>query len=165
VIVVTINYRLGLLGFFAEPSLDSEPHLLANYGLMDQQFALQWVKRNIAAFGGDPNRVTIFGESAGGLSVLSNLASPPAGGLFQRAIAESGAYQMVRRCRHCRRRKQRGTPSPKASDAARPRVCVPCQSGRSSNRRAPVPFPSLTVRSLSSNWRAHSKPGRLIRYR
>lgn len=95
VIVVTINYRLGLLGFFAEPSLDSEPHLLANYGLMDQQFALQWVKRNIAAFGGDPNRVTIFGESAGGLSVLSNLASLPAGGLFERAIAESGAYQIV----------------------------------------------------------------------
>jgi len=92
VVVVTINYRLGLLGFFAEPALDAEPHLLANYGLMDQQFALQWVQRNIAAFGGDPNRVTIFGESAGGLSVLSNLASPTAAGLFQRAIVESGAY-------------------------------------------------------------------------
>lgn len=92
VIVVTINYRLGGLGFFAHPALDAEGHLNANYGLMDQQFALQWVQRNIAAFGGDPKRVTIFGESAGGLSVYSNLASPTAAGLFRRAIAESGAY-------------------------------------------------------------------------
>jgi para-nitrobenzyl esterase len=92
VIVVTINYRLGVLGFFAHPALDSEGHLNANYGLMDQQFALQWVQRNIAAFGGDPNHVTIFGESAGALSVYSNLASPTAAGLFERAIAESGAY-------------------------------------------------------------------------
>src|SRR6266851_7763972 len=92
VIVVTINYRLGLLGFFAHPALDAEGHLNANYGLMDQQFALDWVQRNIAAFGGDPKRVTIFGESAGGLSVYSNLASPTAAGLFRRAIAESGAY-------------------------------------------------------------------------
>jgi carboxylesterase type B len=68
VIVVTINYRLGALGFLAHPALDSEGHLNANYGLMDQQFALQWVQRNIEAFGGDPERVTIFGESAGGLS-------------------------------------------------------------------------------------------------
>lgn len=95
VVIVTINYRLGLLGFFAEPALDAEPHLLANYGLMDQQFALQWVRRNIAPFGGDPNRVTIFGESAGGLSGFSNLASPKAAGLFQRAILESGAYQIT----------------------------------------------------------------------
>jgi para-nitrobenzyl esterase len=92
VIVVTINYRLGVLGFFAHPALDAEGHLNANYGLMDQQFALNWVQRNIAAFGGDPNNVTIFGESAGGLSVYSNLASPTAAGLFHRAIAESGAY-------------------------------------------------------------------------
>jgi para-nitrobenzyl esterase len=92
VIVVTINYRLGFLGFFAHPAIDSEGHLDGNYGLMDQQFALQWVNRNIAAFGGDPNRVTIFGESAGGQSVYSNLASPTAAGLFGGAIAESGAY-------------------------------------------------------------------------
>jgi para-nitrobenzyl esterase len=92
VIVVTINYRLGVLGFFAHPALDGEGHLNGNYGLMDQQLALQWVQRNIAAFGGDPHRVTIFGESAGGLSVYSNLASPTASGLFQRAIAQSGAY-------------------------------------------------------------------------
>jgi para-nitrobenzyl esterase len=92
VIVVTINYRLGVLGFFAHPALDAEGHLNANYGLLDQQFALQWVQRNIAALGGDPNRVTIFGESAGGLSVYSHLASRTAAGLFHRAIAESGAY-------------------------------------------------------------------------
>jgi para-nitrobenzyl esterase len=91
VIVVTLNYRLGALGFFAHPALDAEGHLNANYGLMDQQYALQWVQRNIAAFGGDPHRVTIFGESSGGLSVYSHLASPTAAGLFHRAIAQSGA--------------------------------------------------------------------------
>jgi para-nitrobenzyl esterase len=92
VVVVTINYRLGMLGFFAHTALDAEGHLAGNYGFMDQQFALGWVQRNIAAFGGDPDRVTIFGESAGGLSVYSQLASPLAAGLFQRAIAQSGAY-------------------------------------------------------------------------
>ena len=88
-IVVTINYRLGYLGFFAHPAIDAEGHLNGDYGLMDQQFALQWVQRNIAAFGGNPDRVTVSGESAGGQSVYSNLASPTAKGLFQRAIAES----------------------------------------------------------------------------
>jgi para-nitrobenzyl esterase len=92
VIVVTINYRLGYLGFFAESSLDSEGHDAGNYGLMDQQFAMQWVQNNIAAFGGDPSNVTIFGESAGGHSVYCNLASPTAAGLFSHAIAESGSY-------------------------------------------------------------------------
>jgi para-nitrobenzyl esterase len=92
VIVVTINYRLGYLGFFAQTALDSEGHDAGNYGLMDQQFAMQWVQNNIAAFGGDPSNVTIFGESAGGHSVYSNLASPTAAGLFARAIAESGSY-------------------------------------------------------------------------
>jgi para-nitrobenzyl esterase len=90
VIVVTINYRLGYLGFFAHPALDAEGHLNANYGLMDQQLALKWVQRNIAAFGGDPSHVTIFGQSAGGISVYAHLASPAASGLFHRAIAESG---------------------------------------------------------------------------
>ncbi len=92
VIVVTINYRLGMLGFFAQQALDAEGHLAGNYGFMDQQFALGWIQRNIAAFGGDPSRVTIFGESAGGLSTYSQLASPLAAGLYQRAIAQSGAY-------------------------------------------------------------------------
>src|SRR5207247_4907546 len=97
VIVVTINYRLGFLGFLAHPALSAESpdHASGNYGLMDQQFALQWVQRNIIAFGGDPNKVTIFGQSAGGLSVLSHLASPRAAGLFHRAIVQSGASELA----------------------------------------------------------------------
>jgi para-nitrobenzyl esterase len=91
VIVVTINYRLGFLGFFAHPSLDAEGHLAANYGFMDQQFALKWVRQNIGAFGGNRDKVTIFGESAVGQSVYSQLASPLAAGL-QGAISESGSY-------------------------------------------------------------------------
>ncbi len=94
VIVVTINYRLGLLGFLAHPALSAESptHDSGDYGLMDQQFALGWVKRNIAHFGGNPANVTIFGESAGGLSVRSQLVSPGAKGLFAHAITESGSY-------------------------------------------------------------------------
>lgn len=90
-VVVTINYRLGLFGFFAHPALDREGHAFANYGLMDQRFALDWVQRNIAAFGGDPRNVTIFGESSGGSSVLSHIVSPGSAGKFQHAIAMSGA--------------------------------------------------------------------------
>ena len=89
-VVVTINYRIGVLGFFAHPALDKEAHALGDYGLMDQQFALAWVQRNIARFGGDPHDVTIFGESAGGISVLAHLASPGSAHLFARAIVESG---------------------------------------------------------------------------
>lgn len=91
-IVVTINYRLGAFGFLAHPALDAEAadNSSGNYGLMDQQFAFQWVQKNIRAFGGNPNLVTIFGESAGGFSVCAHIASPTASGLFQRAITESG---------------------------------------------------------------------------
>ncbi len=92
VIVVTINYRLGYLGFFAQSAIDAEGHLNGNYGLMDQQFALGWVRRNITSFGGDPDRVTIFGESAGGQSVYAQLASPLVAGMFRGAISESGSY-------------------------------------------------------------------------
>ncbi len=90
-IVVTINYRLGMFGFFAHPAIDRESHTFANYGLMDQQFAMDWVQRNIAEFGGDPENVTIFGESSGGNSVLSHVAAPSSAGKFQHAIAMSGA--------------------------------------------------------------------------
>ena len=94
VIVVTINYRVGLLGFLAHPELTRESghHSSGNYGLLDQIAALAWIKRNIAAFGGDPDRVTIWGQSAGSMSVSLLMASPLAHGLFQRAIGESGAY-------------------------------------------------------------------------
>jgi para-nitrobenzyl esterase len=96
VVVVTINYRLGLFGYMAHPALSAESpeHISGNYGLLDQQFALEWVRRNIDRFGGDHNNVTLFGESAGGLSTLSNVASPRAAGLFHRAIVESGAYAL-----------------------------------------------------------------------
>src|SRR3984885_6148143 len=95
VVVVTINYRLGALGFLAHPALASRPGGSAgNYGLMDQQAALRWVQRNIARFGGDPRNVTIAGQSAGGLSVLAQLVSPGARGLFQRAIVQSGAFAL-----------------------------------------------------------------------
>jgi para-nitrobenzyl esterase len=92
-VVVTVNYRLGVLGYFAHPELsgESDRHASGNYGVLDQIAALQWVKKNIAAFGGDPARVTIFGESAGSWSVNLLVASPLAKGLFQRAIGESGA--------------------------------------------------------------------------
>ncbi|HEX9484730.1 MAG TPA: carboxylesterase family protein, partial [Gemmatimonadaceae bacterium] len=91
-VVVTINYRLGPFGFLAHPALTAESpwHASGNYGIMDQIAALQWVQRNIARFGGDPSRVTIFGESAGGSSVGTLVASPLAKGLFHRAILESG---------------------------------------------------------------------------
>jgi para-nitrobenzyl esterase len=92
VIVVTAAYRLGPLGFLAHPELTAEsPHATSgNYGLLDQIAALQWVQRNIGALGGDPGRVTIFGQSAGGYSVSLLMASPLARGLFQRAIGQSG---------------------------------------------------------------------------
>lgn len=92
VVLVTLNYRLGPLGYLAHPELTAESphHSSGNYGVLDQTAALQWVKQNIAAFGGDVNRVTIFGESAGSWSVNTLVASPLAKGLFQRAIGESG---------------------------------------------------------------------------
>ena len=92
-VVVTVNYRLGPFGFLAHPALSLEsPHgTSGNYGLYDQIESLRWVQKNIAAFGGDPRRVTIFGESAGALSVGYLFLSPPAKGLFHRAIMQSGA--------------------------------------------------------------------------
>ncbi|WP_375398095.1 carboxylesterase/lipase family protein [uncultured Sphingomonas sp.] len=92
VVLVSINYRLGVLGFLAHPALDREGPASGNYGLQDQIAALRWVRANIAAFGGDPANVTIFGESAGAHAVGMLMASPPARGLFAKAIAESGAF-------------------------------------------------------------------------
>jgi len=87
VVLVTLNYRLGRLGFFAHPSLKGD---VADFGLLDQVAALQWVRDNIAEFGGDPDNVTLFGSSAGGMSVNALMASPRAEGLFDRAITQSG---------------------------------------------------------------------------
>lgn len=99
-VVVTINYRLGIFGFFTHPELTKESphHAAGNYGLLDVVAALQWVQKNIAAFGGDPGRVTIAGQSAGAMAVHALTASPLAKGLFHRAIAESGS-SVVRRTR------------------------------------------------------------------
>jgi para-nitrobenzyl esterase len=92
VVVVTVNYRLGVFGFMAHPGLTAESphHSSGNYAVLDHVAALEWVKRNIAAFGGNPANVTIFGESAGSWSVNTVQATPLAKGLFQRAIGESG---------------------------------------------------------------------------
>jgi para-nitrobenzyl esterase len=93
IVVVSINYRVGIFGFLAHPELSAESghNVSGNYGLMDQIAALQWVKQNITAFGGDPDNVTIMGQSAGSMSVSCLVASPLAKGLFNKAIAQSGA--------------------------------------------------------------------------
>src|SRR5215472_7242941 len=94
VVLVTINYRLGIFGFFAHPELtkESDRNSSGEYGILDQIQALEWVHKNIEAFGGDPERVTIFGESAGSWSINTLVATPLTKGLFQRAIGESGAF-------------------------------------------------------------------------
>ncbi len=104
VVVVTLNYRLGLLGRFAHPALSREQtgQPRANYGLMDQVLALKWIQENISRFGGDPDNVTIFGNSAGAVSVNFLLASPASAGLFQHAIAQSSAV-LIPRSRHISR--------------------------------------------------------------
>jgi para-nitrobenzyl esterase len=96
VVVVSIQYRLGALGFLAHPALsaESERGVSGNYGILDQIAALRWVRRNVAAFGGDPERITAFGESAGGADIGTLIASPLARGLFRRAVIQSGGYQL-----------------------------------------------------------------------
>jgi para-nitrobenzyl esterase len=93
VVFITINYRLGILGFFAHPDLSAENdnHVSGNYGILDQIAALRWVKENVAAFGGNPDNVTIAGQSAGSMSINCLLVSPLVKGLFHRAIAQSGS--------------------------------------------------------------------------
>jgi para-nitrobenzyl esterase len=92
VVLVSIAYRVGRLGFFVHPELsaENEHHASGNYGLMDMIAGLKWIQKNIAAFGGDPNKVTIFGESAGGIAVSMLCASPLAKGLFHGAVSQSG---------------------------------------------------------------------------
>ena len=112
-VVVTFNYRLGVFGFFAHPELAKESghNASGNYGMMDAIAALQWVKRNIGAFGGDPNNVTVFGESAGAIMTSALVGSPQAKGLFKRAITQSGAWmglQMARMTTRSAAREQAG---------------------------------------------------------
>jgi para-nitrobenzyl esterase len=116
VVFVSINYRLGALGWLALPELSAEsPHgVSGNYGLLDQIEALRWVKKNIAAFGGDPGNVTIMGESSGGLNVADLMASPLARGLFQKAIAESLGIQSAAELKQ----PNHGLPSAEASGTA-----------------------------------------------
>jgi para-nitrobenzyl esterase len=114
VVFVSFNYRLGRFGFFAHPALTKENPAapLGNYGYLDQIAALQWVKRNISAFGGDAGNVTIFGESAGGGSVLTMMTSPMAKGLFHKAIVESGGGRtLLMGPRYLSRTSSTGTPS------------------------------------------------------
>ena len=93
IVVVTINYRVNVFGFLAHPQLTKEqPDAPTNFGHLDQQAATRWVKRNIQAFGGDPDNITIGGQSAGGGSVCAQLASPQNEGLFQHAIIQSGMF-------------------------------------------------------------------------
>jgi para-nitrobenzyl esterase len=105
-VVVTLNYRLGSLGFFAHPQLSAEAQskTSGNYAMQDAIAALQWVQRNIAAFGGDPGNVTVFGESAGANLTGALVASPRAKGLFHRAIAQSGGYMGLAMARTARLR-------------------------------------------------------------
>ena len=95
IVLVTMNYRIGELGFFSHPAIDAEGHDGANYGFMDQRFALQWIRDNIAKFGGDPRDVTIAGQSAGGTSVIAQMISPGSKGLFRKVINESGGRMIM----------------------------------------------------------------------
>ena len=126
VVTVTLNYRLGALGFLAHPALD-DPYA-GNYGLADQQAALRWVRRNIAAFGGDPGNVTLFGQSAGGFSVCAQLAAPQARGLFERAITQSGpcGSDLVTR----RVAEERGRETAAELGCTSPRTVADCLRGK-----------------------------------
>ena len=186
VMLVTFNYRLGRLGFFAFPALSLEhpDEPKGNYGYMDQIAALKWVQQNIAAFGGDPNNVTIFGESAGGVSVHTLLTSPLSRGLFHKAISESGGgrdgvltgrpiskdnadrhYPVSGETIGVNFAKKHGI---EGVDAAALPSCGPSTSPRSSTvarrARAPVVRPCTRGRFSTAGWwwrrpRAPTKPG------
>jgi para-nitrobenzyl esterase len=119
IVAITVNYRLGLFGFFAHPELSKESgkNASGNYGLLDQAAALQWVQKNIAAFGGDPSKVTIAGESAGSMSVSAQMASPLSKNLFARAIGESGAMGTSQPLPNLQKAEQTGMAFEKATGA------------------------------------------------
>ena len=141
VVVVSFNYRLGVLGFLAHPDLDAEGPS-GNYGLQDQLAALRWVKANIADFGGDPDNVTVFGESAGAMAVGILMASPLAHGLFHKAIGESGAFWDGRHgpLQSFEEARTRRASRSLVDKATRPsRLCAPCRPNEL-NAAAPWSF-------------------------
>ncbi|HEY3518858.1 MAG TPA: carboxylesterase family protein [Gammaproteobacteria bacterium] len=125
-VVVTLNYRLGSLGFFAHPELSAEakPQVSGNYGMLDAVAALQWVQRNIAAFGGDPGNVTVFGESAGANLTGALVASPQAKGLFHRAIAQSGGFMGLAMARTGTLARAEGAGAKALADAGIPSIAA-----------------------------------------
>jgi para-nitrobenzyl esterase len=148
-VVVSINYRLGPFGFLAHPELskESKQNVSGNYGILDQIYGLEWVKQNIASFGGDPNRVAIFGESAGGGSVLSLLVSPKAAGLFHAAVSQSAPEMNLARLRE----EHRGRESAETQGTKLIAKCGLSESADASQMRA-IPaetlvktFPTLEV--------------------
>ena len=159
VTVVTINYRLGALGFLAHPALADANGQSGDYGLMDQQAALRWVQRNIASFGGNPHNVTVFGESAGGLSTLSQVASPQARGLFERAIVESGSYNLTQASLASAEAAGQAF-AVKAGCAARLRpACEACPSRPSwPTRTRPATRRTSTARCCPRRWGPRSPP-------
>ena len=167
VVVVTTNYRLGVFGFLAHPELTAESpqHAAGNYAILDHIAALKWVQKNIAAFGGDPNRVTIFGESAGSWSVNVLQATPLANGLFQRAIGESGG-QFARTPTLAEMeeggvrfaRDGAGLDSLKALRAAPAEKLVTIQAGRTAEVNVDGYVLPYTVRDLFAQKRATAVP-------
>ena len=135
-VVVTINYRVGPLGFLAHPELSKESanNASGNYGLLDALAALVWVKKNIAGFGGDPQRVTIAGQSAGAFAVHALTASPLAAALFHRAIAESGSF-VGRRNRSLADAQNDGIKFAEAKEKSQSANCAHCKRMSSGARR------------------------------
>ena len=179
VIVVGINYRLGAMGFLGHPALRDADGSVGNYGIMDQQAALRWVQANIAQFGGDPKNVTIFGESAGGFSVMTHLASPLSAGLFNKAIIESGAYGVGRQLtqaeleeEHRHRQKALTAGSLPGCGAIRspPPACAACRMRSSatsspppSRRASTIPSRPSTARCCPPRSRTRSLPAATTR--
>ncbi len=135
-VVVTFNYRLNLFGFLAHPALDSEGHLFGNYGILDNQFALRWVHDNIGNFGGDPNNVTILGQSAGSRNSASQVLSPLSKGLLRTRFLKAAQF---RRRRRCQSRKRKAWPLPWR------RVADPERHRRSRNASEISPPPLLSL--------------------
>ncbi len=128
IVSVTVNYRLGVFGFFSYPELTKESphHASGNYGLLDQAAAIKWVKENIAQFGGDPNKITIGGESAGSFSVSAQMASPLSRNLIAGAIGESGSLLGQRPTATLKKQKMQGVNLRKALIKIRWKHCEPC---------------------------------------